>query len=203
MLRQRVEVFRSKEFMAFCHREMNDALCCACQEQYWEELHHFGGQGAMSRKPSDLEVARMCKKCHMKNDFKRLSLIKQNKLDLLLTFQDDAMELHEAWFRHLEGNSKMPTRCRGCEHCKNNCCKAKLKHEEPDADCALDDMWELIGQTETAKMPEALVQWSNKRSANVIKILAEPMQEILESDSLESIKFIANQALKASGLDNE
>ena len=203
MLGQRVEVYRSKEFMAFCHREMH-GMCCICEEQYWSELHHFGGQGAMSRKPSDLEVARVCKECHMANDFKRGALIKRDKWEVLCKFQSDALELNEAWLRHMEGNSKMPARCRSCDHCQNNCCKAKLQHIEPEADCALDEMWELIQDSATLTPPEMrerLIAWSNLRSANVIRILAESTEEIMGSDSIESAKFVARQALKATGLN--
>lgn len=65
-------------------------------------LHHFGDDGAMSKKPSDNEVARVCVICHRDNDYKRRALIKNGYLEILEAFQNDALKLNRAYIEKLE-----------------------------------------------------------------------------------------------------
>lgn len=95
--------YRSKAFLRFAHQA--GGRCCVCGGT-WQELHHFGGDGGMALKPSDNEVARLCRKCHRENDFKRRALERRdqkNGTQILEAMQADALQLNRAWIEHLEG----------------------------------------------------------------------------------------------------
>lgn len=92
--------YRSRKFLAFCHKE--GGLCCLCGSNF-EHLHHFGDDGGRGLKPSDNEVARVCGDCHRKNDFKRKSLLKNRRYDILESYQNDALKINRAYIEKLEG----------------------------------------------------------------------------------------------------
>jgi hypothetical protein len=92
--------YRSKAFLKFCH-ELG-GRCALCGRQF-EELHHFGNDGGKGLKPSDSQIVRLCRPCHMGNDFKERSLLRSGKFEELISFQRDALELNRAYIEHLEG----------------------------------------------------------------------------------------------------
>lgn len=95
--------FRSKRFLKFCHEETEKTSCCMPRcNRIWSELHHFGDDGGKGMKPSDNEVARLCSLCHRDNDFKRRALIKNGYLEILETFQNDALKLNRKYIEFLE-----------------------------------------------------------------------------------------------------
>jgi hypothetical protein len=97
--------YRSKAFLRFCHEQMRGLCCLSCGSQ-WAELHHWGIGGGMAMKPSDLQVARLCKSCHDKHPWKMVALVTRGKTDILQAFMRDALYLNEAWIKHLEGKGK-------------------------------------------------------------------------------------------------
>ena len=77
------------------------------------------------------------------------------------------------------------SRCSGCSYRRKPglVCGARLPHVEPSDDCALDELnaWLLEDAPELALSDQRrwLVQWANLRSADVIKILTEPIATML------------------------
>lgn len=200
--------YRSAAFMRFCHEQMTPALCCVCNERQWVALHHFGDDGGCSLKPSDNEVARVCTECHMENDAKRRGLLRSGRGDVLEAFQNDALKLNRAYLDHLEHEKRraLPaSRCHGCRSCgPDGTCMATLEHVEPGAGCALEELnlW-LVTEAPGLGPDEQrdwLLSWSNRRSANVIDFIAEPMREIATT-ATGSAAFIARRALKTAGLE--
>lgn len=160
----------------------------------------------MGMKPSDYDVARVCLECHMKYDMKELTLIKNGHISELLAMMRDALELHDLWFRELESTKgkKLMLRCRSCEHCNGKACCATLKHVEPPSECALDDLTEKLLTMSPSDIDEAqkwFVEWSNRRSANVLSFGLESFTEILACSEAREMKFIAAQALKVAGVE--
>lgn len=187
--------WRSAAYMRFCHQEMKPAPCCVCGERPWVALHHFGDDGGQGMKPSDSEVARVCMFCHGKWDFKRRALIRSREplaLDVLESYQDDALKLNRAYLAYLESqkvNSVLPP--------------APLVAEE---ECALEELNLWLVTDGPGLGPDQqrdwLLSWANRRAANVIGFLAEPMLEIATGcDSAESAVFVARQALRVSCLE--
>lgn len=201
---------RSLAFMRFCHEEMKPAPCCICEERPWVALHHFGDDGGASLKPSDNEVARLCTECHIANDLKRRGLWRRdNKTGtrILETFQNDALKLNRAYIEHLESvkRGKLPaSRCEGCVQLVDGGCVAELPHVEPPNECALDELnlWLVtdgpgLGPDEQR---DWLLGWANRRGANVIGFLSEPMQEIAAESDDKSSRFVARRALRTACL---
>jgi len=93
---------RSKKLLRFAHDELRDTVCCICQEAPWTELHHFGDDGGRGLKPSDNEVARVCKACHMTLDHKRRALVRRGEHEVLEAFQNDALKINRAYIEQLE-----------------------------------------------------------------------------------------------------
>ncbi len=190
MMIQKNKPWRSKKFLSFCHENMKPAQCCVCQEQPWSQLHHFGDDGGTSMKPSDNEVARVCLGCHNpRNDLKRRGLIKSGRWDLLEDYQNDALKLNRAYAEHLESVKHRSLPPIVAEH--NN-------------ECAVEEL-SLWLVTEGAGLGpdeqlEFLLKWANRRSADVIGFLTEPMKEIAASSRDRSSQFVAKQALKTAGL---
>lgn len=91
--------YRSKAFMRFCHEQ--GGACALCGGPF-EQLHHFGVDGAMGRKPSDNEVVRLCDACHKGWDFKWNALARKS-WNVLIVFCRDALELNRAYIEYLEG----------------------------------------------------------------------------------------------------
>lgn len=218
---QKQSRYRSKAFMKFCHERMKPDLCCVCGDSPWVALHHFGDDGGTSMKPSDNEVARVCLKCHMDNDLKRRALRKiDNKTGtrVLEAFQNDALKLNRAYMEHLESvkRGSLPSaRCDGCRYLVKGTCTASLRHVEPDGDCALEELnlWLIteapgIGPDEQR---DWLLGWANRRSANVIGFLAEPMKEIAgfqvgdggPEEAVKAVRFVARHALRAAAIEEE
>lgn len=84
------------------------------------------------------------------------------------------------------------TRCHGCQYRNQDdrfytgpglWCRAKLPHVEPNEGCALDELniWlmEEAPEMEPDEQRAWLIQWSNRRSADVIRILIEPVAEMI------------------------
>jgi len=100
-MRQKKKPYRNPLFLNFCHVFMQPAECCVCGNRPWEDLHHFGDDGGMGMKPSDLEVARLCPACHEKYPNKRRSLEKNHK-EILAKMDRDAGVLARAWIEYNE-----------------------------------------------------------------------------------------------------
>lgn len=200
--------YRSPSFLRFCHGAMKPAPCCLCRERPWVALHHFGDDGGGAMKPSDNEVARLCTECHIANDLKRRALVRSRGPDVLEAFQNDALKLNRAYLEWLEGEKRkaLPaSRCHACRSCGlDGGCQARLEHVEPEADCALEEL-NLWLATEAAglgpdEQRDWLLAWSNRRSANVIGFLAEPMREIAAT-ATGSVAFVARRALRTACLE--
>lgn len=200
--------YRSPAFLHFCHERMRPAPCCVCEDRPWLELHHFGDDGGKALKPSDNEVARLCVECHDAYDLKRRGLIKSGFDAVLMAYERDALKLNRAYLEHLDGEKRksLPaSRCDGCAHqCRESGCTALLEHVEPPVDCALDELntW-LFAEAPGLGLDEQrdwLLKWANRRSANVIGFLADPMREIAAMAS-GSVAFVARCALKTACLE--
>jgi hypothetical protein len=125
-------------------------------------------------------------------EIKRTALLRNGQHEILAAFQQDALELHEGWLRKLEDASKhkLHTRCAACDSMDDGACCASLAHVEPPSGCALDELnLELAGglldDPESAR--EWLVKWANRRAANVVGFLLEPMVEIAMSSDYREI----------------
>ncbi len=206
-VRQRVSPMRSPAFLRFCHERMKPAPCCLCGERPWVALHHFGDDGGGSMKPSDNEVARVCTECHMKNDLKRRGLLKSGFDEVLEAYQNDALKLNRAYLEELEGEKRkaLPaSRCDGCTFCAGDGgCSARLEHAEPGDDCALDELNLWLATEGPGLGPDEqrdwLLKWANRRAANVIGFLEEPLRWIAEK-GCGSDAFIAWRALRTACL---
>ncbi len=204
--------WRSKRLLRFCHDEMKPALCCVCGDAPWTMLHHFGDDGGMSMKPSDNEVARVCVKCHGRYDLKRHALIRKQSFEyfsVLESFQNDALKLNRAYMEMLEGAKGMslpPDRCFECDYSEGNAaCLARVPHAEPPNDCALDELNMWLATEGPGLGPDEqrdyLLGWANRRAANVIGFLVEPMREIAGKTDQDSARFVARRALKIACLE--
>ena len=207
IVRQRVSPMRSPAFLRFCHEHMKPAPCCVCGERPWVELHHFGGDGGKAMKPSDNEVARTCIECHDLYDLKRIGLIKSGYDSVLSAYERDALTLNRAYIEHLESGKRkaLPaSRCDGCTFCaRDGGCSARLEHVEPGADCALDELTLWLATEGPGLGPDEqrdwLLKWANRRAANVIGFLEEPLRWIAEKGCGEDA-FIAWRALRTACL---
>ncbi len=205
----KIKVARSKEFMSYAH-STKPAPCCICREKPFVQLHHFGSDGGKGLKPSDYQVARLCHGCAIRWELKRNALVKNGYYEVLAAFQQDALELHEGWLRRLEDirNSQHGLRCVVCKHFVDGQCKAMFSHIEPPGDCAIEELEEALYSGELSEPTEArswLVGWANRRAANVIEFLVEPLLEIAIKDASEDAfsecRFVAAQALKTAGIE--
>lgn len=199
---------RSKNFMSFAHNT-KPAPCCVCREKPFVQLHHFGSDGGRGMKPSDYEVARLCHDCALKYEIKRRGLINTGQYEILAAFQQDALELHDAWLRQLEETrkEKLPARCNACEHCFDGNCCAEHKHIEPDTECALEELNEelycgLLQVDEPENARSWLLSWANRRNQNVLKELLYTMKEIYYLSD-DEIKNCAYMALRIAGMKKE
>lgn len=191
--------------MSFAHSTA-PAPCCICQEKPFVQLHHFGGNGGMSMKPSDYMVARLCMECHIAYDMKEKTLLRNGHFDQLIAMQRDALQLHDLWFEKIEQQKakKLMLRCRSCEHQENGECCATMVHMEPPIECALDELVEQIFIMNPDNMDEArewFIQWANKRSTNVLSFCMESLSEIVGCENHTEAKFLAAQALKVAGVE--
>lgn len=77
--------------------------------------------------------------------------------------------------------SQMDERCYECSHSSDNMmhCSAKYKHIEPPLDCALEelDLW-MAQWNVPVEQRQWLLEWSNRRSANVLEFLTDTVQDI-------------------------
>jgi len=167
-------------------------------------------------KPSDYQVARLCKTCADLYEVKRRALVRDQRFEILAVFQQDALELHEGWLRRLEeaSKAKVAARCAACKHLEDGECCAVYGHTEPPNDCALDELVEHLAGgmlDEPVEAQQWLVEWANRRAANVVGFLVEPMLEIVATSpegedwrsALLSARFVAAQALKVAGIKVE
>lgn len=121
-------------------------------------------------------------------------------------------------------------RCGDCPHCTTEpCgrldapgypvvhqwrCRARFPHVEPPADCALEELnlW-LAEQALPEDARDWLLAWANRRAANVIEFLAEPMKEIAGMvpddkaqgslkwrNPFEVARYVARMALKTCAI---
>jgi len=162
-------------------------------------------------KPSDYQVARVCKTCADAYEVKHKALVRDGRFEVLAAFQQDALELHEAWLASLE-QTKPKARCAACRYNTSDGCAADFEHIEPDEDCALDELVEQLAGGMLDDPVEArawLVAWANRRAANVVRFLVEPMIEIANYEpdaeggwraAYRSMRFVAAQALKTAGI---
>jgi len=206
---------RSRDFMRFAHGTKPHP-CCVCKKKPFTQLHHFGDDGGMGMKPSDYQVARLCKSCADRWEIKRRALIKNGYYEILSMFQKDALELHEGWLRVVEdaAANNLSSRCGSCAYCDSGSCCAVLDHVEPDASCALDELSEAMAGGDIdfpwmnpIEARDWMIEWSNRRSANVIGFFVEHLLEIAgkKADDCETglreCRFIASQALKVAGVE--
>lgn len=155
-MQQKEKPFRSKDFLRFVHERMRSTPCCLCGEREWTELHHFGPDGALAKKPGDLRVARLCRQCHDRNPLKTRALIKNDNWRVLAVFACDALELNEAWIRHIN-NGREPT-------------TVECSYDEITRWLA-DDI-NLIGMS-LVERRRWLLMWADKRSAELFNHLTE------------------------------
>lgn len=101
---QKNKPYRSEEFMAFLHdrRDLVGEQCATCGS-FWKQLHHFGDNGGMGMKPSDLYLVKLCKTCADKYEVKTRALRRDRRWKLLSVFLYDAMANVEAWIKWKEG----------------------------------------------------------------------------------------------------
>ncbi len=166
-------------------------------------------------KPSDYQVARVCKTCADAYEVKYKALVRDGRFEVLAAFQQDALELHEAWLASLEQTKPKVRRCAACRYNTSDGCAAEFEHLEPDEDCALDELVEQLAGGMLDDPVEArawLVAWANRRAANVVRFLVEPMIEIANYEpdaeggwqaAYRSMRFVAAQALKTAGIKAE
>lgn len=156
-------------------------------------------------KPSDHEIARMCHNCALVWELKSRALKKSSEYhEILIAMQEDALKIARAWAGHLESIKKLPARCVSCDSCHEGKCSAKLPHVEPPAGCALDElnMWLMTGATEMRpeESSEWLMLWANRRCANIIECLLEPMRRIANKSSDKHSQAVALKALRELGI---
>ena len=155
-MEQRQQPYRSRGFLRFCHERMRDRPCCLCNRRAWIELHHFGPDGAMAKKPGDLQVARLCRQCHDRYPFKARSLVKNENWYVLAMFACDALELNEAWVRHIEAG-KNPT-------------KVMCSHDEITRWLSDDANWMSMTLVDRRKW---LLMWADRRAAELFNHMIE------------------------------
>lgn len=99
----------------------------------------------------------------------------------------------------MSGNILCSARCAGCDchsanqhkeredEFKRHECSARYPHVEPPADCALEELnlW-LVENALPEDARDWLLEWANRRAANVIEFLAEPMAEIATMEPSEA-----------------
>ena len=162
MVIEKRKPYRSKMFLAFCHEQMKPSMCCVCENKPWTQLHHWGDDGGMALKPGDLEVARVCTKCHSQFGHKKKALIlakgpmgmhRGTAMMILRKFYADALKLQSAYIQHLEGKRRV----RGC---------------------ARDELLQWRKSRSWIEMHEAdvdwLVQWADRRAAELFDQIDEP-----------------------------
>lgn len=158
-------------------------------------------------KPSDLQLVRVCRRCATKNEVKQRAMIRDGKWELLADMQADALILNEEWIKHLESSQKKGrcSRCSICDYLDGESCAAELVHVEPPTDCARAEMLEYLAMGGPGDAPDEelkyLLEWSNRRSSNVIGFMLEPMKEIATMGG--DAGFVATQALRLAGITGE
>lgn len=145
--------YRSGAYLHFVHTHLQPAPCCCCGAAPWTQLHHFGGDGGMSSKPSDLWVARLCRACAIDHEVKLRALQRAGRWDLLAAFAVDALRCLEAWVVHHE---------RGCppaEGCTAEALTAWLASPAAEGPLEARRAW--------------LLRWADQRAAATIDALLE------------------------------
>ena len=110
-------------------------------------------------------------------------------------------------------------RCCKCKHCSSDLifCSASHRHIEPPADCALEELDLFMAEWSIpVTQRQRLLEWSNRRSANVLQFLSETVQDIINVEPLEEgrsieewkgkftdIKFIAAVGMKTCAIKEE
>jgi hypothetical protein len=179
----------SRAFMRFAH-----SLPCECAICRWTkgervpavELHHYGEKG-MGQRGDDWYVAPLCLPCHHYYQGKRwLSFMTAGELDVMAAMQRGNLEILSAYAAQLESG------------------------DDPYEDCALAelDLWLITEAPDLSpdRQKRWLIKWANRRADNVLKFLAEPMDEIASDGSLsaDDVRRVASRALKVAGYgDND
>ncbi|MCK4792584.1 MAG: hypothetical protein KAV87_53135 [Desulfobacteraceae bacterium] len=103
-------------------------------------------------KPSDLQVARLCKECHDRYPWKAGALVMREKWEHLACLLRDALYLNEAWIEHLE--AKRPVEL---------------------GKCSMDELNRWIATKPKMTMADRdwLVMWVDSRSAEMYDSLIE------------------------------
>ena len=94
--------YRNKKLMDYAHKQLKNAMCCACKDKPWVELHHYGSDGGTGLKPSDHCVARVCLDCHKRYPYKYLGLLKNGLEVVLIAFMNDSLEILKSYIESLE-----------------------------------------------------------------------------------------------------
>ncbi len=195
-----------RAFLAWAHRQRGMCAHPACGNA-WEELHHYGDDGGMGRRPNDYEVVRLCRSCHVHHGRKRRSLVLSGQIDILEAWQEDTITLLRGW---LDAGGRAPGRCGGCDHDSPHGCTARLPHCEPTATCAVEELSAWLVDEAPDLPPDAqrvwLIEWAGRRAANIVAFLAEPMREILRdavSAGNTALERVARRALRDGGIDDE
>lgn len=207
--------YRSRDLFRFVHQDMR-GLCCVCRKSPWEELHHFGDDGGMGLKPSDNEIARLCRACHREHDFKRRALARRdekNGTHVLEAMQADALEINRVYLERLERLGGGFPRCATCEFSERDSCSARLPHVEPAEGCAMDELAEWLlereGDLDVKQRAEWLREWSGRRSADALRFLSSVLQAVasrqegkgVDAESrILAMKLIARRALAVQGI---
>jgi hypothetical protein len=182
------------------------APCCICGDRPFTQLHHFGDGGGKALKPSDYQVARVCKTCADRWELKYVALVKNGYWEILSAFQHDALKLHDLWLEHLSEarKVKLHLRCLSCSKLNNGECTALYRHEEPPGDCAIEELSQHIaaGLLEDPTFAvKWLLNWANLRYANVLGWAVGALERVAKNEG--SGAEIALDALRVIGIDNE
>jgi len=164
MMLDKRKPWRSPAFMKFCHERMRGAMCCTCGEKPWVQLHHWGDDGGMGLKPTDLKLARVCRKCHDKYGYKERALMSprcglglETARLILSNFRRDAIKLLEAYVQYLEGDEGQ-------------------RHD----DCSVDELNEWLATEAHSVGPDKqrnwLLAWADRRAAEIVEAYEERVE---------------------------
>jgi hypothetical protein len=94
--------FRSAALMRFAHAHLTPAPCALCGERPWVQLHHWGHDGGLARKPGDHVLVRLCGECARAHEVKWRALVRDERWDLFARFAADGFAILRAYVEHLE-----------------------------------------------------------------------------------------------------
>lgn len=194
-----------REFLAWCHRQGGVCADPSCSSP-WSELHHYGSDGGMGRRPNDYEVVRLCRACHDAHGRKRRALLRAGDYERLAAWQEDTLELMRGW---IASGGRTPGRCGGCAYNAKGGCLAHHPHAEPTEMCAVEELMEWLAEDAPEMAVDAqrdwLVDWAARRYGNVVWYLAEPIRGIARGDLTAPPATVreCRSALRAGGMDDD